>query len=210
MGKIINCPVCHINVEIKGKNCPNCSSLIEKKYLAGIDIEKKYSRKKANIKELLACIFLFLLGAGVFYATIIHPKIKEVQAKDWKETPCIIISSGIETYHSKITAYKIKMSYAYKFNGLDYKSNDYEFSYFPSLGYDSKQKTIDGYPPGKKTICYVNPYNPGEAIINREYSPNLTMGIPSICLVILGLLGGYSSLTGTSGDIKFPVHFIGI
>jgi len=60
------------------------------------------------------------------------------------------------------------VTYQYDFAGRYYSSSRYSFS--PSSatsGYRGKKRVADRLAPGTKTICYVNPDDPRDAVIER-------------------------------------------
>jgi hypothetical protein len=63
-------------------------------------------------------------------------------------------------------------------------------------GYDDwKREAVASLPPGSKTVCFVNPDDPSEAVIRRGFgSPESPAGhvflwVVSVGLMVLGLLG---------------------
>lgn len=61
------------------------------------------------------------------------------------------------------------VTYQYDFGGYSYSSSRYSFS--PSSatsGRRGKKRIADRLAPGTTTFCYVDPDNPGDAVIDRE------------------------------------------
>jgi hypothetical protein len=152
---------------------------------AAAAVDKK---KPVNQKKFLFFFFsiFFLAGCGFGWMMVGRPLVKIQQAKTWKKTPCEIVTSRIvSSKGSKSTTYKIDMAFRYEFSGVKYLGGSYDFMVGSDSGYDSKRKVIRRYPVGKKTYCYVNPEDPAEAVISREYNnPWWLAFLPGIFILV--------------------------
>lgn len=136
--------------------------------------------------------FLVLGGAGTI-AMLVIPVQTLIKAQDWEETPCRVISSRVAKHSgSEQTTYSVDIVYSYQVNGKTYRSDRYAASGGSSSGYDSKREVVSRYPKGGDAICFVNPDNPEEAILNRDFQLVMLFGLIPFLFFVIGLGGvGY-------------------
>ena len=90
--------------------------------------------------------------------------------------------------------------YAYKFHGVQYQSDRFDFVKFSSgASYREWERVVKANPPGTKTICYVNPARPAEAVLERRWISIMWWGLSPIVLVLIGVLG----LLHCAGVLRF-------
>ncbi len=140
----------------------------------------------------MALFFGLFLAAGcaMLFFMAIRPVFKIVTAANWPATPCVVVSSRVQSHSSDDgTTYSVDILYAYEFNGREYKSNRYHFLGGSSSGYGSKAAIVRGYPPGMRTTCYVNPRDPTEAVLERGLTKDLWVGLFALPFMAAGLAG---------------------
>ena len=118
-----------------------------------------------NFLDYLPAIVLPLL---MLYFFFLRPLRRVRSARSWRETPCVIVSSSVSEDATDSALYRVLVTYQYDFVGRYYSSSRYSFS--PSSatsGYRRKKRVADRLAPGTKTICYVNPDDPRDAVIER-------------------------------------------
>ncbi|HTW95083.1 MAG TPA: hypothetical protein VMD30_09835, partial [Tepidisphaeraceae bacterium] len=76
----------------------------------------------------------------------------------------------------------------YKFSGRRYGSSRYQLISVSSSDERGKQRIVTGLPRGLKTVCYVNPLDPADAVLNRDYATDaaIEIGVPSIFVLVGG------------------------
>ncbi|MEQ8190192.1 MAG: DUF3592 domain-containing protein [Candidatus Eremiobacterota bacterium] len=155
-------------------------------------ISKKSAPSYGNIAGALFFGIFFIAGIVTTYFLTYKPLVKFIDAQSWTETPCRVISSKIVTHEGdESTTYSADILYVYNVKGIEYKSNRYR--YFSSSGsHRGATRLKDKYPPGSETVCYVNPSNPGEATLKR----NFTKGMPVYFLPFLFILVGAGGIYG--------------
>jgi len=133
----------------------------------------------------------FAVGFGFFYGMFLRPMIRIEQAKDWPEVPCTVINdSRVKSHRSDdSTTYSIDILYKYTFDGREHKSNRYSFFTGSSSGYESKKAVVKAHPKGRKTVCYVNPADPTEAVLERGYTTDMWLGLIPLVFVAVGAGG---------------------
>jgi len=147
---------------------------------------------------IAVAIFLFclLVGGAAFYLGFFLPAYKVQCAKAWPAVPCVVISSEVKSDGSgKGTTYTINIFYSYEFEGRVLKSNSYGFMGGSSTDYYGKQAVVARNPPGTRTVCYVNPDEPTEAVLVRGITSvtsemwfSLIVSLPFLVIGVGGLV----------------------
>ncbi|HEY7214288.1 MAG TPA: DUF3592 domain-containing protein [Thermoanaerobaculia bacterium] len=147
--------------------------------------------QNANPKGCMVAFFgVFLLAGGVFSLFFVQPALKVLAAKSWEPTPCVIVSSQVRSHAGDdSTTYSVDVLYTYTYNGWEYKSNRYQFLGGSSGGYAEKERIVRRLPPLTRTTCYVNPKEPAEAVLNRDFSYEYAFGFVPLLFVAVGLGG---------------------
>jgi len=139
---------------------------------------------------LLFFLLFFLIGSGFFYAFFVRPVLGILAAREWPEVPCTVLSSEVKSHRSDDgTTYSIEISYSYEVAGREYQSRRYHFMGGSSSGYSGKRAVVDRHRPGSRTVCYVNPHDPTDAVLERGYTPDLWFGLIPLAFVAVGLGG---------------------
>ncbi len=132
----------------------------------------------------------FLAGCGFFVLFFVIPIYGVLRARSWVETPCTIVSSEVKTHHDdEGETYSIYIVYNYTFDGRQYQSERYDFAMGSSSGYKGKKRIVDQHPPGSQHVCYVDPNNPKEAVINRSFRGEFLIGLFPLIFVAVGGIG---------------------
>jgi hypothetical protein len=139
-----------------------------------------------------------LAGAALLYWGFVVPHRRIEQSQAWVETPCEIIESKVSEGYSGATGvssgkgsydYTLEISYRYEFGGREYVSHRYGPTDVGDTKEGWRRDVVEALPPGTRTVCYVNPDNPEDAAISREFHANRRMIIMPIALLLIGLLG---------------------
>ncbi|HEY3571563.1 MAG TPA: DUF3592 domain-containing protein [Thermoanaerobaculia bacterium] len=146
----------------------------------------------APAKGCLAFFFLifFLAGAAGSYFVLWRPLSKLIVSRSWTETQCDVLSSQVtEVSDSDGSTYKVDIRYSWTAGGSTHVGSRYDFMGGSSSGREGKQRIVDGYPPGARVTCWVDPNDPNEAVLSRGLSLIYLIGL--LPLVFLGIgLGG--------------------
>ncbi len=155
------------------------------------------------------CLMLFglpfmLAGAAMLYFLVLTPFFKYQESKNWLEKPCEIISSSLKTHSdSDGDTYSPEITYKYIFEGKQYESNQLDFTGFSSSSdYSGENSAVLGYPAGSQAVCYVNPENPNEAVLQKEWGRGafkwvaIPFGGVFFCVGLGIILMGYFSMKG--------------
>jgi hypothetical protein len=113
--------------------------------------------------------FLGLSLIGGYYA--VSGLANLARARGWQENVCTVTSFDSERHTSakSRTTYTPKISYAYRFDGRDLTGARFDLV---DNHFDSEEIAAikENYPPGARVACFVNPQNPSESVISRDFS----------------------------------------
>ncbi len=163
------------------------------------------SRNRGRVAGAIFFSLFFFTGlaVGVFW---IFPAIyKSLSSDTWIETPCQILSSRVQSHSdSDGTTYSVDISYTYTVGGVQYRSSRYGFIGGSSSGYQGKAAVVRRYPPGSRAVCYINPDDPSEAVLNTELGWGALLGLIPVVFMTVGLAGGFFMIRkkDTSGFVR--------
>ncbi len=130
--------------------------------------------------------FFILVGTVAIFPLFLFPFMKYLEATSWVETPCEIISSNVIEKDGQPF---IAVEYSYRTHGENFRSKKYRNYEVAGSSRSGLLKTVNKLRPGTKTVCYVNPENISEAVLDRSFSPMLLLGLIPLVFVIIGLFG---------------------
>ncbi len=151
--------------------------------------------KKARSGLAVAAIIFFpgiffLVGAGFLIPFFIWPALQVVEARSWLEVPCEILSSGVRSHPGDdSTTYSVDALYRYEIDGRSYQSNRYGFMGGSSSGYERKARIVAGLEEGTTTLCYVDPNDPFNAVIERGFTADYLFGVIPLLFTLIGAGG---------------------
>lgn len=120
----------------------------------------------------------FAVGAGFLVFWFLPALAKSLASTRWDETPCTVISSRVKRHSGKNgPTYSVDVFYRYSVDGREYKSNRYAAIGGSSSGTKGKAAVVAKYPAGSRRVCYVNPRNPGEALLKPGVGWELLFGL---------------------------------
>jgi hypothetical protein len=156
---------------------------------------------KRALKHDLSIILTLLLGSTIWICYIILSRINKVyKVKNWVSTKCVIDSIYVDVEHwSEPAIFFWNIHYNYTYNGLKYTSSRYNILRNQRIitnqekerikkekdKYGLMHKPKGPYSPGDETICFVNPNNPAEAVINRKYTFTTFINRPLMAGVVI-------------------------
>ncbi len=136
----------------------------------------------------LFAVFALVVGGIGSWAMLARPVTGMMAARSWVVTPCTIASSQVLSHRgSKSTTYSVEIVYAYEAAGRAWKSNRYDFLGGSSSGYDGKQDIVSRYAPGSRAVCFVNPKDPAEAVLDRSFRPIYLIGLIPLAVFLAGI-----------------------
>jgi hypothetical protein len=136
--------------------------------------------------RLFGAIFM-CVGGGLLYVMLVRPMMKEAAAASWPQVPCEITSSRVASHRGSKggSTYSVEIRYRYDFKGRSYNGTRYNFDTGNSSSRGWRDAAVAKHPAGTKTLCYVNPEDPIEAVLSVQSSPDRWFGlIPGVFLVV--------------------------
>jgi hypothetical protein len=117
------------------------------------------------------CFFVSFGGMAIF---CIRGKVclGAWQARGWVAVPCTIENSGItsEFRPGQAETHHFTVSYRYSYGGQEYSSEVANLDPEAELDLKSAGAMSERYPQEAHATCYVNPLQPGEAVLDRSVS----------------------------------------
>ncbi len=119
------------------------------------------------------------------------PMWRLVKARSWNAVPCTVVSSEVGSHSGSKggSTYSVDVVYHYTVGGHEYTGNRYGFVSGSSSGRSGKEEAVARLPAGTETTCYVNPDDPTDAVLNREFSRDMLFGLIPLVFVAVGLGG---------------------
>jgi uncharacterized protein DUF3592 len=141
---------------------------------------------------ILVCGFFLVAGIVLLIALLLLPLYRSYMARSWREVPCTILRSKVESVGSGggggIT-FQIAITYSYVVNGREYTGNRYDFFPVATTGYRSKAEVVRRYAAGDQRHCLVNPDDLTQAVLTRHLGAQLWFGLLPLLFVVAGALG---------------------
>jgi hypothetical protein len=156
---------------------------------------KAISENAVSTPKALGClvgffaIFFFAgLGTSLFF---IRPALKNIAARSWPEVPCVVLSSDVRSHSGSKggSTYSVDILYQYEIGGRSYRSNQFHFMGGSSGGYEAKAAVVAQNPPGTRRVCYVNPADPTDAVLQRSFDREYIVAIVPAIFTLVGLGG---------------------
>jgi hypothetical protein len=139
---------------------------------------------------ILGFLSLFLLvGIGTSFL-FVGPAFKVLKAKSWPAVPCTIQSSEVGVHEGDDSdTYSVDVSFSYTVQGQEHKSDRYHFLGVSTGGRQAKERIVRRLPPLTRTVCYVNPDDPSEAVLNRDFSTDYFLAALVPLIFVFASLG---------------------
>ncbi|MBV8879238.1 MAG: DUF3592 domain-containing protein, partial [Planctomycetaceae bacterium] len=152
------------------------------------------SKSEAKGKFFLGCFFsvFMLFGLGMS-AAFLWPIVNILQAGNWRQTPCTILTSKVERHSGSKggSTYSIAVTYEYFVDEQRHVGARYKFMSGSSSGYDGKKAIVDRLSPGTQTYCYVNRRDPDDSVIERGFTADILLGGIPLIFAVIGAAGFY-------------------
>ncbi|HUP43527.1 MAG TPA: DUF3592 domain-containing protein [Thermoanaerobaculia bacterium] len=140
---------------------------------------------------------IFLLAGLGFSAVFAVPLWRNLQARSWPEAPCEVLESRVASHAGDDgDTYSVEVRYRYRVDGRDHVSERYDFFPGSTSGYEGKARVVERLPPGTRTVCYVDPADPTEAVLDRSFTAEYLFGLLPLAFVGVGAGGIVLTLVG--------------
>ena len=135
--------------------------------------------------------FIVVIGFGLCFAAfgslfvwlfILSPWLRSQEAASWSEVPAVVLSSEIAVNRSGDggPTYRPNIVYRYEFDGEPFESNVYgPAGHVSTSDRSAAFEAVKRHPPGEDVSAYINPADPADAMLNRDWS----LGLEAFVLV---------------------------
>ena len=151
--------------------------------------ERHGSRRNVALGLQFMGLVFMAVGGGLLYAFFIRPMMKESAAAKWPAVPCEILSSKVGRHSGSKGGYtySVDVRYRYKAGGTEFIGAAYNFDTGASGMRKWREEAVASLPPGKRTVCRVNPEDPLDAVLSITPSPDRWFGLIPAVFLIVGL-----------------------
>jgi hypothetical protein len=144
---------------------------------------------------LVGCSVIFFLfvfipvgfmvsGGFFFYSFYYRHLVGTFAARNWVRAPCVVVSSEA---NPKDPMFIPKITFRYEFKGRKYQSDRFHVAPV-GLSYNHVQKSfLEKYPPGRGTVCYINPEYPRQAALSNRFVPGTYFSLIPLGVFAVGL-----------------------
>lgn len=136
------------------------------------DMEQKRGEKsRAGAFYLAGIGFAVALVGALFVYLMWNSFLRAKATREWPEVSCLVIVSRVKERSEKIASnkYSWRIEYIYDFEGKSYQSNLHTLRASKWMSDRAKvDKLIEKYPEGGRAVCFVNPEEPGQAILKHD------------------------------------------
>lgn len=156
-----------------------------------------YTLRLSMIPRLLVSVLLITLACGALYLGLVQPLILSRKIQSWPEVSCVVVSSNVinDSYRTRKNlntkkvhpSYKIGIHYSYRYSDKSYSSDRYNFDRTAETDPAVVQKLVNAFPAGAQCVCYVNPQNPSEAVLNKEVHPAFLIVLGGVGILLFGV-----------------------
>lgn len=130
-----------------------------------------------------------LAGLAVIGLAGVWPLLNWYKGLSWIEAPCVIDSASIKTHRdSDGSTYSPEVRYTYEWKGDNYPGSRFAWDNTSYGSRSSIERWMEPYPVGAKTVCYVNPDDPKDAVLVRSFPTIVLFVIPfGLVFVTIGV-----------------------
>ncbi len=205
LGLVIPLPLIFVAIGAGGAVLIWCKPAAEAETSIAAGALRKSRKGKGKSKYVAPVLFVIftLVGGGLLYPLGIKPIARTIAAESWVATPCQVLRAEVRSHDSDDgTTYSVYILYQYEFQGQRYKSDRYEFLGGSSSGYEGKARVVEQYRTAAGPICYVNPDDPFDAVLQRGFRAKLLLALLPLVFLLLGVGGLVGALRAspTGGD----------
>ena len=152
------------------------------------------------------------IGLFAFWFVTLRPLLRSAASVDWVETPCEILASELERHaDSDGATYRVAIRYRYEWPPRHlavesgraaeaaaasttapvrfHESDRYDFSTgSTNVGMKRMRAAVRDNPPGRRTVCYVDPAHPESAVLDRGTPLSVWLGFLTLLFPAFGAL----------------------
>ena len=147
-----------------------------------------------SLRSSLGCVVPFgllfaAIGLIVFWFSTVRPLQRAAASDRWVETPCEVVASElVESHGDDSTTYRVVVRYRYTWQGRRLESDRYDFAQgSTNIGVDRMRAAVSAHPPGRRTVCFVNPADPTSAVLERRPPRSVWFGAFALLFPAFGI-----------------------
>jgi hypothetical protein len=152
----------------------------------GISAGKKESSVAGKIGITL--FFLVFFGMGMLFEVLLVREItRNIISRSWSKVSCTILESSVQNDSGSSNPYSFRVKYQYLYQNIIWQSDQFQLQKQNYSDYQAAQKWVDIYPADSESVCFVNPKNPAQVILQHS---SLVLAFFIIIPTIFVLVGG--------------------
>lgn len=126
----------------------------------------KGSAPLSPVNRVLGSLFFlaFFLMGSLFEFFVIREFVAILRTYSWQQTPCRILSSEVVSEDNR---YRCFVRYEYTIGSDTFVSEKFKRN-FHDGDYDKQAGRVQQYSVGSSAVCWVNPADPSEAVLQRD------------------------------------------
>jgi hypothetical protein len=157
--------------------------------------------KRGRLFPAMFFLVFAVAGAVGLWFLFVRPMLRARAAgASWAKVPCTVVYSGVAEHPGSGSkhgpTYSMDVLYSYSVGGRQYLSNQFDFLGTASSGQARKLALARQYPRGRKTVCYVNPADPLDAVLQPNLGNNAWWAALPAIFLLVGLVGFFGMLVG--------------
>lgn len=134
---------------------------------------------------------LTLSGAGLFWGTVVVPYRLMQSARTWTSIPCTVLQSEVVRHRGskgRVT-WSAEILYSYEYGGQEYRSNRFGVLGGSSSDRQGMLDIVARYPRWSRSMCWVDPANPNQALLDRDWNVPFVLPLFAGGLLLVGVCG---------------------
>ncbi len=160
----------------------------------GNGIHSKSEEDPWGWRLVLSGLGLILAALGLFFTFLLWDSYQRGrETRQWKETPCEVITSQVKTDKPTPNSppeYTAFVQYRYELDKAIFHGSKIRRDSGPSTDREKADGLCAKYKVGLKTVCYVNPMDPGNAVLEHTS----LAAVYSIWFPLLFVAGGFGMI----------------
>ena len=182
------------------------------------DVTAQSSRRTGPVGLALFFSIFLIVGLIVTYLTFVKPTLGWWAAKSWKPVKCTVLSSrvvrqrAIQTQHNNNgPTYSVRIKFRYHVGHKAYIGSRYSFASWSSSDRSFAANLAHQFHKGQTTRCFVDPKDPMQAVLDRDWTTGMWLGLLPLIFVVVGAGGIVGAIIWakhrqTWGDQKTWLH----
>lgn len=153
-----------------------------------------------------AIFFLVFLLMGLLFTFWMAQDIwQKAATRSWVQTPCMITRSEVGEDRAASEPYVPQVAYQYQMGGREYQATRVARADLSSSDYADAARVVAHYHAGTPAVCFVNPENPAEAVLQHAQLADMLFILIPLVFVAVGAGGIYMGLRKKKAPEQQPL-----